>query len=183
MGRVKLKTLLIVMALLLNACSGWKPFGSLFGSETPPPAPQEAASKRPEPVKTEYNGQAYYVGASSISVHADSKQTSPVIGRLSPYEAITRTKLDGPYAFVISAKSGLSGWVDNGQLIWRLPPMKVPPPSSSSPSETDAATQNNPGSPTQPASTVQPQVPPSTPSPAPSDATPVLKEPKMFNPF
>lgn len=179
MRRVILKAFLLVMVLLLNACSQWQPFGSLLGSE-PPPNPPLVTSKPADPVKTDYNGQAYYVGASSISVHADSKLTSPIVGRFSPYEAVTRTKIDGPYAFVISAKSGLSGWVDNGQLIWRLPPMKVTSPSTV---DTEAAKPNDPGSPPQPAAPVQPPDPPSASSAAQSASTPALKEPKMYNPF
>ena len=182
MRRAKLNSCLVALALVLHGCSQWPLFGDLFGKE-PPSAPPEIPSKPPEPVKPDNSGQAFYVGASSINVHADSKLSSLVVGRLSAYEAVTRTKIDGAYAYVTSAKSGLSGWVDNGQLIWRLPSMKETEPSSSKVKESDDAMQNKSGSLPQTPVTIQPPDPQPVNTGSQATGAPALKEPKMFNPF
>jgi len=101
-----------------------------------------------------------------------------------------RTSLERGYAFVESSQSSLKGWVDNAQLIWRLPAA----PGSGAPTnvETEPEAPEAPA-PEEPTPTAAPEPTPTaavfpTMVPAPTAAprelpTPRPVGPSIFNPY
>ncbi|MET0152786.1 MAG: SH3 domain-containing protein, partial [Candidatus Binatia bacterium] len=63
----------------------------------------------------------YYSSVEGMKVYSEPSTSSTVVGTLSLHEKVIRSKLERGYAFVESSQSGVKGWVDNAQLIWRLP--------------------------------------------------------------
>jgi hypothetical protein len=90
--------------------SGW------FG-ETPPPEPTAAARETP----AAREGETYYAAVEGLTVYAEPSESSKVVGHLALHEKVIRSRLERGYAYVTVSKSGLDGWVDNGQLLWRVP--------------------------------------------------------------
>jgi hypothetical protein len=105
-----------VLAIAISGCTGvqqrWQGW---FGSA---PTHDEA-------------GQVYFSAVKGLTVHAEPSGTAKVLGRLSLHEKVTRLRVQQGYAFVTSAAGGTAGWVDNAQLIWRLPTSAGPPPTRS----------------------------------------------------
>ena len=92
-------------ASLRQSVSGW------FGATASPAVTPVAARQ----------GQTYYAGAGGLTVYAEAATSSKVLGRLAPHERVIRSRVERGYAYVASDKGGLVGWVDNAQLLWRLP--------------------------------------------------------------
>ncbi|MBM4246961.1 MAG: SH3 domain-containing protein, partial [Deltaproteobacteria bacterium] len=65
-------------------------------------------------------GSVYYAASDGLVVRADASGSSAVIGRLPLHARVVRTDLKSGWAYVTS-DTGLKGWVDNAQLVWRLP--------------------------------------------------------------
>src|SRR5262245_27371335 len=84
-----------------------------MGPTAEPTKSQTTASQAPR---------LYYAGVEGLKVYSEPSTSSRVAGTLSLHEKVVRTNLERGYAFVESSQSGLKGWVDNAQLIWRLPP-------------------------------------------------------------
>jgi hypothetical protein len=104
-------------ATVLAGCTAMQQtFGGWFGPATPTPAPAPQATPA-----AAVSPRMYYAGVEGLKVYSDSSTASKVVGELSLYEKVTRTKLERGYAYVESANSGAQGWVNNAQLIWRLP--------------------------------------------------------------
>jgi hypothetical protein len=81
------------------------------------------ATPEPEPaVQGQPAGDPYFAGATDLPVFAEASSTSKVVGRLALHEKVIRSRVDHGYAYVTAERGGLTGWVNNAQLIWRLPP-------------------------------------------------------------
>jgi len=176
----------LCVALVLAGCAamqqtvgGW--FGKATPTSTPTPqvTPAAAAARR-----------VYYAGVEGLKVYSQPAASSKVVGALALHEEVTRTKLERGYAYVESAQGAVKGWVNNAQLIWRLPtapgtaapaPAEPQPEGAAAPAE---AAQESPAiEPTATATEPLPE-PTNTPLPAPpkSQATPVGVAPSIFNP-
>lgn len=105
----------------------------------------------------------YYAGVEGLKVYSEPSASSRPVGSLSLHEKVTRSKLDRGYAYVESAKSGVKGWVNNAELVWRLP--------GAAPGRTTTTTQPIPEttSVTQPAATTT--LPESSSAPLPSSVS------------
>lgn len=155
-------------------------------------------------------GSLYYAAVGGLTVHEEAAGSSKVIGHLSQYEQVKRTRLEHGYAFVTAEKSGLEGWVDNAQLIWRLPtnaerkPVAeeggdkgaaddAPPAESdetkpAAPQQTEAPTPTSTPSsaPTPAAAPPTAEVPPTPPVPPtapPTTPSPTKPRAEMYDPF
>jgi len=180
------RLLALAFALACSGCAGVSPTVDGWLGRTPAATPSEP----------------YYSGSEALPVHAEPAASSAVVGHLGLHERVLRTKLEHGYAFV-SSSSGVSGWVDNAQLLWRLPaestPETVEParsaPASNEPPATAPAPAAAPaeapasapaaasGAPAATTGTPAPAEPAAEAAPAPPDAPSAPKEPKMFDPF
>ena len=168
-----------VLAVALAGCAAMQQtFGGWFGAATPTPAPTpQVAAEAPR---------VYYAGTEGLKVYSESSASSKVVGTLPLHEKVTRTKLDRGWAYVESTKSGVKGWVNNAQLIWRLPttPTTVAPaPGEAQPEEPVAPTGEEPNAPVAPEATAPAAEPPPTATPVPAAATPRGVAPSIFNPY
>ena len=168
-------------ALLFAGCASLQhTVGGWFGGATPTPSP----TPQPTPAGAAQGPRVYYVGVDGLKVYSEASTSSKVVGTLALHEKVTRTRLDRGYAYVESSKSAVKGWVNNAQLIWRLP--------SAPTAGTPGAAEPQPEEPTAPAEAPQePQVaeptapaatPPPTATPIPQ-ATPRGAAPSIFNPY
>jgi hypothetical protein len=66
-------------------------------------------------------GQTYYSALDGLTVYAQASASSKVVGHLTLHERITRSRIERGYAYIVADTSGVEGWVDNAQLLWRLP--------------------------------------------------------------
>ena len=175
--------LAVALAVAAGGCasvrqtmSGW------FGGEPPTPAAATPVSAA--------QGQTYYAGVDGLAVFAEPASSSKVVGRLALYEKVSRSRLEHGYALVSSAK-GLEGWVDNAQLLWRVPaatPVKTEAPAAATGGAAGgegAATAPPTATPETPAaSPPTPAAPPPTPEAAPTAPAPGRKlEPSIFDPY
>jgi len=108
---VQAVTLAAVLAttLSLAGCSVQKTASGWFGGE------------RPAATSGARAGRVYYASVAGLTVYSEPSSSSKVVGELSLHEKVTRYKLQGGYAYVTADASGLTGWVNNGMLLWRLP--------------------------------------------------------------
>ncbi len=90
---------------------GW--FGAATPTPTPTPTPRTKAAATVVP-------RVYYAGSDGLTVYKGPAASSKVVGTLSLHEKVTRTKLEGGFAYVESA-TGTKGWVNNTQLLRRVP--------------------------------------------------------------
>lgn len=153
---------------------------------------------------TEGKAETFYA-ASAVAVYAEANKSAKVVGRLAAREKVGRTKVDRGYAYVITDR-GLEGWVDNAQLLWRLPPSSTvkfkevgpaatpaPDPArgpAPAPEPIPAATL--PDAP-EVAATPAPPAPAATALPAPNPTSPIVEPtppprrskaaPAIFDPF
>ncbi|MDX2169260.1 MAG: hypothetical protein SF182_19475, partial [Deltaproteobacteria bacterium] len=103
-----------VTVALLSGCAGFtQTVGGWFGS-APEPTPTRAAAAAPA-------GETFYAGAAGVTVYEQPSSSARVAGRLALHEKVTRAGVEHGYAHIIASTSGVTGWVDNAQLIWRLP--------------------------------------------------------------
>jgi hypothetical protein len=132
----------------------------------------------------------YYAGVDGLKVYSEASSSSKVVGTLSLHEKVVRTNLERGYAFVESTKSELKGWVDNAQLIWRLPAA----PGAGAPTNVEAEPEEPEApAPEEPTPTAAPQPTPTAavfptmvpaPTAAPRElATPRPLGPSIFNPY
>ena len=64
--------------------------------------------------------ETFYSAEAGLPVRAAAFVTSKTISRLALHEKVTRTEVDRGFAHIVTEK-GVEGWVDNAQLLWRLP--------------------------------------------------------------
>jgi hypothetical protein len=124
----------------------------------------------------------YYAGADALKVYSEASSSSKVVGTLSLHEKVVRTNLERGYAFVESTKTELKGWVDNAQLIWRVPAA----PGAGAPTNVEAEPEEPeapaPEEPTPTAAVFPTMVP--APTAAPRELpTPRPLGPSIFNPY
>lgn len=146
----------VATLLALGGCAGTRqPLPKWLGGS--PPAPASSTEQ-------------FYAAADGVAVHAKASGSSPVVGRLSLHERVTRSDLVRGYAHVVADQSGLEGWVDNAKLLWRLPaPDAAAPPATMAPAADDASAA--------PAAPPQPTAAETQPAPAKSEVV------KDFDPF
>lgn len=166
---------------------------STLGTQIPPigGAPSETSG----PAAAEG---VYYTASPDLPLHRSPGGV--IIKRLPQYTKLYRDQVDRGFAHVRAESTGETGWVENAQLIWRLPkhkpsqqahepqsqaaeelplPQAVEPPPSSAPLAVESSPQ--PGQP--PAShSPQPVEPPPSPSPS-TTPTKGTVTPSIFNPY
>jgi hypothetical protein len=157
---------------------------------------QQATGTAPtaEPTKSPASAsqapRVYYAGVEGLKVYSEASAFSKVVGTLSLHEKVVRMNLERGYAFVESTKSEVKGWVDNAQLIWRLPAASgagAPTNVEAQPEEPEAPAPEEP-TPTAapeptPTAAVFPTIVPA-PTPAPREMpTPRSVSPSIFNPY
>src|SRR5262245_25276027 len=142
------------------------------------------------PTTASQASRVYYAGVEGLKVYSDASTSSKVVGTLLLHEKVVRTSLERGYAFVESSQSGLKGWVDNAQLIWRLPPA----PGASAPANVEAPPEEPEApAPEEPTPTAAPEPTPTAevfptmvpePTAAPRELpTPRAIGPSIFNPY
>jgi hypothetical protein len=147
---------------------------------------------------------AYYAGVDRLAVYSEPRSSASLLTQLPLHQKVYRSKMEKGYAYIKVEGSGITGWVDNARLIWRLPspqqkaPMKTeeratePAPAveekaptaaevaepEPTPTAAEAPTEQTPSSPAAAPTSVSPaQSAPATPS------APRPIEPSIFNPF
>jgi hypothetical protein len=176
-----------ILTLLASCTATPQSPGGWFGSAAPTPEPTETTPATAPQVR-----RVYYAGAEGLKVYSEPSTSSKVIGTLALHEKVVRTNLERGYAFVESTASELKGWVDNAQLIWRLPAASTTGTSThgeAEPGEPEAPAHEEPS----PTATTAPQPTPTaavfpTIVPAPTAAprelpTPRPINPSIFNPY
>jgi len=141
---------------------GW--FGAATPTPTPTPTPRTKAAATVVP-------RVYYAGSDGLTVFKGPSASAKVIGKLSLHEKVTRTRLEGGFAYVESA-TGTKGWVNNTQLLRRVPTAAAtaaPAPAPGEP-ETEPEPEPEPEVPVAPAAE-EPQ------APAAPEATAAAAEP------
>jgi hypothetical protein len=170
-------------AAMQQTVDGW------FRKATPTPAPTQGPEVTPAVAAAP---RVYYAGTEGLKVYSKPSGSSKVVGELSLHEKVTRFKLERGYAYVESAKGGLKGWVNNSQLIWRLPTTPTttaPATMETEPEVAPAPTAEGAQAPAAPEATatlVEATVTPTnTPAPAvpKPQATPGGVAPSIFNPY
>jgi hypothetical protein len=149
------------------------------------------------PATTPAEGTVYFSAVEGLPMHAEASGAAPIVGRLALHEKVVRQRYDSGWAYVVS-DGGSSGWVDNAQLIWRLPassdgatagpgdirPTAAPAALATPLVQATAATPT----PVQTASPGPPPTPAPTRAPVPSPTavaspTPRQAMPELFDPY
>ncbi|MFN8600230.1 MAG: SH3 domain-containing protein [Candidatus Binatia bacterium] len=112
----------------------------------------------------------YYAASDGLVVRGDASPSAAVVGRLTQYQRVVRTQLKNGWAYV-TTDGGLSGWVDNAQLVWRVPAQGggAPAAAPSQPAAPAAAPAAVPTAAPAPADVPAPAEP-AAPEPAPTAA-------------
>jgi hypothetical protein len=169
--------LLACSALSLAGCTSiQQTIGGWFGpaaTPTPLSTPQDTAARAAA------TG-VFYAGAEGLNVYSEPSGSSKVIAELPLYDKITRSKRERGYAYVTSAKSGVSGWVDNAQLLWQIPSL-LPPTAGASPAAPPEEIVPTPESP--PVTPAAVATSPQPPALAPPTPTPTGIAPSMFDAY
>ena len=172
-----------VVLVLASCASVQHTVGGWFGAATPTPSPApETKAAQPR---------VYYAGAEGLKLYSEPSVSSKVVGSLTLHEKVTRSKVERGYAYVESAKSGVKGWVNNAQLLWRLPtaPTTAAPAPEAQPEEAVAPTGEEPQAPVAPEAAATAAEPTAMPTntavaaPRSPTATPRGVAPSIFNPY
>src|SRR5262249_38451881 len=115
----------------------------------------------------EQQGTPYFSALDGLPVHAQASGAAQIVGRLTLHERVVRPRLEAGWAYVTAEDGGLSGWVDNAQLIWRLPATEHEAPAAS-PDQAPSTSATGAG----PAPSVSPAPPAATPTPPAATPTP-----------
>ena len=91
----------------LTGCAAQKVVSGWLGGESAPPSAD--------------GGQVYYANAAGVSVYSKPSSSSTVVGELALHEKVTRYRVERGYAYVTGEARGVTGWVNNAMLVWRLP--------------------------------------------------------------
>ena len=173
-----------IIVALAGCAAVQQSVGGWFGAAAPTPTPQMTPVAAVAP-------RVYYAGVEALKLYSEPSASSKVVGQLSLHEKVTRSKLDRGYAYVESDKSGAKGWVNNAQLLWRLPSAPTtaaPAPAEPQPEEPAAPAAEEPQAPAAPEATATVAEPPPTPTnpPAPTarpKETPHGVAPSIFDPY
>ncbi len=148
----------------------------------PPPEPPSTLTSPLRPVVA-------YAGAEGLPVYSLPQATARVLTQLSLHQKVYRYKVTQDYAYVKVEASGVLGWVDNTQLLRRLPSRaKRPPvarPEQAKPAPTPPVTPEAPAEATPPPLVTAPPTevpvteapPPATAPTAPPVTVPAAQEP------
>jgi len=174
----------VSLTLALASCTSTRQtIGGWFGAATPTPASSSQAKG------TAATPRVYFAGTEGVKVYSEPSTSSKVVGELSLYEKITRFKLERGFAYVESATQGFTGWVNNSQLIWRLPSgATTSAPAAAQPEPEGPAVEEAPPAPpaetpvTEAEPTAMPTHTPAAAPPSPK-ATPRGIGPSIFNPY
>jgi hypothetical protein len=126
-------------------------------------------------------GSVYFAASDGLVMHADASGSSAVVGRLGLHEKVVRTRQQSGWAYVTSDRTGTAGWVDNAQLIWRLPAAAssaapaAAPPAATTPAG-DAAASDAPSAAPEPVAAPEPAASPAVVAAPPPAPTPVAVE-------
>ncbi len=116
--------LLVVLTSAIGACSAvTDQWNDLIGEAPPAPAPALAATERDE---------VFYASVEELPMHALPSGSSDIVARLALHQRVTRIGLARGYANV-TTESGIVGWVDNVNLLWRLPATPTPSTAPAAP--------------------------------------------------
>lgn len=162
------RTLIFVTTLTLAGCAGMqKTVDGWLG--------------KPDAASTQDAGSVYFAASDGLVMHADASGSSAVVGRLALHEKVVRTRQQSGWAYVTSDRTGTAGWVDNAQLIWRLPaasasgaPTAAPPASTAPPADDAAA--GAPATAPEPVAAPAPATTPAVVAAPPPAPTPVAVE-------
>jgi len=187
---LRVLVVLAIAAVLAGCAAVQQQVGGWFGAATPTPTPTPRTKAAAKVVP-----RVYYAGSDGLKVYKRPSASSKVMGTLSLHEKVTRTKLEGGFAYVESA-TGTKGWVANAQLIRRVPtaaataapapgePETEPEPEPEAPV---APAAEEPQAPAAPEATAAAAPPPPTPTPVPappaSQATPRGAAPSIFDAY
>ena len=163
-------------AMALGGCASVRQsIGGWFG-ETPPPEATAAAARQGQTSAVE--SLTYYAAVEGLTVYAEASESSKVVGHLALYEKVVRSRLERGYAYVSAAKGGLTGWVDNAKLVWRVPASTA---TEAADRAEPSATSGAPAAEPTPTSTPETQAPPTlAPTPPP---TRTVAAPQQYEPF
>jgi SH3 domain-containing protein len=191
-------------ALVCLSCASFAACAVGQSVQQRPARPAATASAQP----TETAPLAYYAGVDQLTVYSEPRSSSSPLTQLPLHQKVYRHKTEKGYAYIKVEGSGVTGWVDNARLIWRLPPQQQkastktveqaptptqetpvaeeqPPPTAAEavirgpiPTAAEAPAGQKPATPADVPTSVPPA--PST-SPAPSAPRPI--NPSIFNPF
>jgi hypothetical protein len=163
------------VAITLTGCASTRDtVGGWLGTADEAAAPAQSAA-------------VYYSRMEGLKVYGAPSSSAAVVGALSLHEKVTRSRVDGGYAYVASTKRDLKGWVDNAHLIWRLPSAPSaeatpePAPAVGAQPEEPAAAAEAP--PAAAAEEPQPAAAPADTQPAARTAEPNGSEPSVFDAY
>jgi hypothetical protein len=99
----------VAVGLLVGGCAAFEDAWTAWFGASPSPTPIAAVPR-----------DVFYAGAEGLPLYELPTASSPVIARLTLHQRVTRLGMSRGYANV-ATEAGLSGWVDNADLLWRLP--------------------------------------------------------------
>jgi len=114
--RVAVAALLGGALLLISGCSARTYVDGLFGTAAPTPPP---ASGDGQPA-------VYYAKSDGVKVYSEPRFSSSVVAVLKGHQKVYRYAVERGFARVTVEGSRVQGWVDNAELIWRLPAAAAP---------------------------------------------------------
>jgi len=139
--------LFVAMALAVGGCSAVTDTWNDWFGESPTPVPTAP------PTAADQGAEVFYAAVDELALHALPSGSSQLVARLSLHQRVKRTGITRGYANV-TTDAGLEGWVDNAQLLWRLP---AAPAATTSPVEPSPASSGAEAAPT--AGTAEPAAP------------------------
>ena len=124
--------ILLYSGLMLGGCSADLPFlkDKPADEEGPSGAVTHETEEEAEPL-------VYYVGVESLGLYEAPRASGNLIAELEQHQKVYRYKIEKGFAWVKVDGTGMTGWVNNARLIWRLPepsmgePAELPPEASS----------------------------------------------------
>lgn len=165
-----MKRIVIALVVVLAGCDSYR-------SHAPSWLGGEAGASA-----TAGTGSVYYSGVAELRVFESPSTSSKVVGSLSLHQKVVRSKIDRGFAFIESTDGHLRGWVNNAQLIWKVPAPTSPPtdsrktaPAASAPSVAEPATEPVPPTAPEPASD-RPAEPTGNETAEPVEAEPAAAE-------
>lgn len=192
--------LILMLCTMVGACAARK---SVQPPEAKPPEAGFAPPAETAPV-------AYYTGVDQLTVYSEPRSSSSPVTQLPLHQKVYRYKMEKGYAYVKVEGSGVTGWVDNARLIWRLPAQQEkastkPEEQSTKPRPEAPVVKEKSSPPTTAAEAAEPEPPPTaaetpaeqkpvSPVAAPTNAPPAQSAPaapstsrpigpSIFNPF
>jgi hypothetical protein len=143
----------------------------------------------------------YYAGVDQLMVYSEPRSSASQLAQLPLHQKVYRSKIEKGYAYIKVEGTGVTGWVDNARLIWRLPSQQQKAPTKTeeraaepareapvakekAPTPTTAAEAAEPEPTPTAAETPTEQKPSSSAQSAPTaPSAPRPIEPSIFNPF